>query len=472
MKTSKAVKVGIFLLCGIVLFCIGLFLIGNHNQFFGGHFVVYTDFANVDTLQSGARVRVSGMDAGQVSSIQIPMQPSGKFRLKLSVDQKFRDVVRQNSVASIDTEGMVGNKFVNIALGTNQSPECGKGCTLPSQEPFEISDLLKQGKTLVNTVQGSIQDVQNHADHAIDNFAKVGGNANSMIVAMRGNVERIASNGAQITKNVNGIVTGVRDGRGTVGELLSSNQMAKNVNDTIAQAKQTSTNLEQASAKANDIVGQFQRQDIPKDVQQTVANLKDTSQEIKGAVNDFLSGGPSNENTADALRETVQDAHRTARNLASDTDAIKHNFFLRGFFHRRGFYSLNFNPTEYASSEFVKHPAKRVWLSAGDLFTTTSAGTPLLTVEGRNTIDHAVSRIVDDLPNNPIMIEGYADSNSPAQGYLAASQRAADVKQYLISRFHLNPDLIGTIALDDKPPKGVGRESWNGVCLAVLVSRD
>lgn len=465
MTKSRAIKVGLFLICGIVLFAAGLFMIGNREQLFAHHYDIYTEFANVDTIVSGAKIRVSGMDAGQVSNISIPKDPSGKFRLQLKVDDKFRDIIREDSVASIETEGMVGNKFVSIKKGTNDSPDCKAGCTLPSEEPVNIGNLMKKGGDLVQTAQNTITDIQHHVDTTIEHV-------DGTIVAMRGNVERIASNGAHITNTVNGLVAGVSQGHGTVGKLLTDGQMANNVSATIAQAKQASTNIEQATAKANDMVAEIQRRDLP-DVHQTVANARDTTAEIKGAVTDFVKNGPLDQNTGETLKETIDDAHRATRNLASDTEAVKHNFFLRGFFHKRGFYNLTqFNPSEYASSEFVKRPAKRIWLSAGDLFTNSPVGTPQLTAQGRSAVDQAISQIADELPNNPIMIEGYADSGSSAQRYLAASQRAADVKQYLESRFHLNPDLLGTIALDDKPPKGAGMESWNGVCLTLVVSRD
>jgi phospholipid/cholesterol/gamma-HCH transport system substrate-binding protein len=55
---SKKVKVGIFLVGGIVLFCVGLFLIGSRQQLFTHHFVVYTEFNNIDTLQTGHGTRV------------------------------------------------------------------------------------------------------------------------------------------------------------------------------------------------------------------------------------------------------------------------------------------------------------------------------------------------------------------------------------------------------------------------------
>jgi hypothetical protein len=70
------------------------------------------------------------------------------------------------------------------------------------------------------------------------------------------------------------------------------------------------------------------------------------------------------------------------------------------------------------------------------------------------------------------MIEGYADRGSPEDRYVASIQRAAEVKKYLESRLQLKPDLIGTIALEDRPPAGAGKNDWNGVCLAMVVSRD
>lgn len=473
MTKARGAKVGIFIVIGVLLFAAGMFEIGDRNQLFQHHYTVYADFANVDTLTSGARVRVSGMNAGEVEDVAIPKDPSGKFRLKLQVDDKFRDIIRENSVASIDTEGMVGNKFVNIAKGTNASPECAPGCTLETQEPFEISDLLKQGKNLVQTVQGTIHDVQHHADTAIDNFAKVGSNADGMITSVRGKVQTIASNGAQISGRVNAIVAGVQQGKGTVGKLLSDPQMANDVQTAVAQAKQTSANIEQASAKAKNMVDQFDKQNIPQEIHQTIANAEDTTQQIKGAVTDFLAPGPNGTNTADSLKETIADAHRATRNLASDTEAIKHNFFLRGFFHRRGFYNLTqLNRKEYESSDFVKHPRKRIWLTAENLFTTTPTGAQELTVDGRATIDHALSDIADNLANNPIMVEGYADSGSPDQEFLASTQRATDVKDYLESRFKLNPDLVGAIPLENKPPEASGLQVWSGVCLSLVVSKD
>lgn len=467
---SKKFKVGIFLIGGAILFAVGLFLIGNHNQVFAHHFDVYTEFPGVDTIQTGAMVRVSGMDAGEVSEIDIPHQPSSNFRVKLHVDKKFESIIRKDSLTTIETEGMVGNKYVNIEKGSNGSPECS-GCTLPSKPPVELAQLMSQAQGIMQTTQGAIGDIQHHAVGAIDNFSNVGRHADQMVVSMRGNVDKITSNGAAITEGVNGIVSNIRGGRGAAGKLLSDPKVAQNVQAVVEHAKNTTQNLEQASTRADTLIADFQKKNIPEDVHQTLANTRDITKDIKGAVGNFTAG-PSGQNTATEVQQTLAEAHRASENLASDTEAIKHNFFLRGFFKRRGFYDLNrMNPSEYAASEFVKHPAKRVWLPADGLFTTASNGTEQLSKEGEAALSRAVSQIAADLPNNPLVVEGYAEESSAAKSFLAARQRADAVRNYLDSHFHLNADLIGTIPLGDKPPRGTGKESWNGVCLALVVSK-
>src|SRR5581483_2671526 len=228
MTSSKQAWVGIFIVGGVLLFCVGLFIIGSSQQLFQGHFRAYTRFGALDTLTKGARVRVSGMDAGQVTAIDVPNSPSSDFHLELEIDHKFQPLVRENSVATIETSGMVGSKYVDIKIGTDESPECHR-CTLPSQAPFDMSALMKQGAGLVKTVQSTIQDVQKHANSAIDNFSSVATNVNGVINHEQRTVHTIAANTAHLTGNANAIALDIRQGHGTAGKLLTDETMASNV---------------------------------------------------------------------------------------------------------------------------------------------------------------------------------------------------------------------------------------------------
>jgi phospholipid/cholesterol/gamma-HCH transport system substrate-binding protein len=135
--------IGLFLILGIGFFTAILFLIGNRHDFFGKHVEFYSEFSNVGGLMKGAEVRVSGLNAGEVKGIGIPASPASKFRLKLQVEAKARGMVRTDSVVSIETEGVVGNKYVSIRVGTSSAPEAQDGATLPGKEPFDIQALVE-----------------------------------------------------------------------------------------------------------------------------------------------------------------------------------------------------------------------------------------------------------------------------------------------------------------------------------------
>ena len=89
MKTSS-LSVGIFVVGGLALFGIGLFVIGDRHQAFARHSEYYSEFVNLAGLANGAKVRVGGMDAGQVVAIGVPDSPSSRFRVKWRIDEKLR----------------------------------------------------------------------------------------------------------------------------------------------------------------------------------------------------------------------------------------------------------------------------------------------------------------------------------------------------------------------------------------------
>lgn len=457
---SRPVKVGIFLLGGIALFCLGLVLVGSSAHLFGSHFVVYADFNNIQSLSGGSSVSVGGMSAGQVEGIQVPTDPNGKFRLKLSVDQKFRALVRQDSIATIETQGMVGNEFVNIAKGSASSPQCDR-CTLPAQEPTSMSAMMKKAGDLMQNLQSTIAEIRPKAESAIGNISSAAAHANSMIAAVQPNV-------VALSRNANAIVAGIRKGHGAAGKLLTDKTVAADVSTTIANAKQASANLVQTSRNVNKVVSTIQKADLPK-VNQTLANTQAITGQMNQAVGTMLAKGNNNENTAEALRETVHSAQQATSNLADDTAAIKRNFFFRGFFHRRGFYNLGtMTPDKYEHSEFVRKPRARVWIPAAGLFTAGPDGKQQLTDAGRKILDQSMSKIIPYLPNNPLVVEGYATAGAPSQMYLESRERALEVSQYLQQHFHLKPDRVGIMPLGAHPLPHMHKKTWDGVCLTLV----
>ena len=142
MTKTRLAIVGAFVIGGVLLFAVGLFLIGNRRMLFSDNFEVYAEFAGISGLQNGAKVRVAGMDAGEVEEIHVPLGPSGRFRVKMRVEENLHPLLRLDSVASIQTDGLVGNKFVQIEAGTDRSQVVPDKGTVQSREPFDLADLL------------------------------------------------------------------------------------------------------------------------------------------------------------------------------------------------------------------------------------------------------------------------------------------------------------------------------------------
>src|SRR5918994_7913925 len=106
MNSSKVVGAGAFVAIGLLLFTVALFTIGERRMMFEDRFEVYTEFAKLGQLEKGAVGRVAGMDGGEVIDIHIPPSPAGKFRVKMSVRKELHGLIRTDSIATSQMEGL------------------------------------------------------------------------------------------------------------------------------------------------------------------------------------------------------------------------------------------------------------------------------------------------------------------------------------------------------------------------------
>ncbi len=445
--------VGIVVVVAIVLFGAGLFLIGNRHKAFRRHIDFYTEFANVDGIAKGAKVRVDGMDGGQVQDVIIPSGPGHKFRLKMTLEDRLHGLIRNDSIVSIETEGLVGDKFLLIRNGTEQSPEATAGATLAGKEPFEIGKMLEQANGLLTQVGGTVTDLQGKLDTAL--------------TAVTGTVN-----------NTNGIVTDIRRGRGTAGVLLEDPKTAADVKQIVGNAQEATASLNATAGQVNGIVQDVQQRQLIAKVDDSLNNARSATQQLDQAsqqINGTLRGAFAQDQygqTAGAnLQQSLTNLTEATGNLADDTEALKHEFFFKGFFKKRGYDNLDHLPLEpYRSGTLLKKvPQSRQWIAASSLFQQNPDGTETLTGEGRAQIDAAVSQI-PGLYDSPLIVEGYAEDGTPAQVLTRSRERARVVRAYLQLRFQLAPKNTGIIGLSQSPPANSGKTRWDGVCLVHLAS--
>jgi phospholipid/cholesterol/gamma-HCH transport system substrate-binding protein len=130
---TRNTSIGLFVIAGLVLFGLGMFLIGDRHQAFARHREYYSEFVNLAGLTKGVKVRVAGMDAGEVIAIEVPDSPSARFRIKWRIDTKLAGLVRADSVAVIGTEVVVGDTFLSIRPGTAHAAQAPGGATIPAE---------------------------------------------------------------------------------------------------------------------------------------------------------------------------------------------------------------------------------------------------------------------------------------------------------------------------------------------------
>jgi phospholipid/cholesterol/gamma-HCH transport system substrate-binding protein len=455
------VLVGIFTVAAVALFAVGLFLIGNQHKAFNRHIVFYTSLQNVNGLAKGAKVRVDGMDAGELQTIEIPSKPSQKFRLKLNVDDRLRGLIRQDSLVTLETEGVVGDAFLLIHSGTDHAPEAPAESTLPSKEPLELSKLLeqaqgimKQASTTIDDLQGTVKDVSGHLDTTLDTATNT-------------------------LKNVNGVVGDIHNGKGAAGLLLQDEATADDIRQSVANVRQTTETLNGSIVRVDNLLADVQNRQLVGKVDQTltkansaVNNLDQTTQQINTTLKSAFAEDQYGEDAGANLQQSLTNINQATGNLTDDTAALKQEFFFKGFFKKRGYDDLDDLPVDkYRSGQIFKSmPVSREWIDAPSLFTTDGSGEETLSPQGRQNIDRALGQF-KTVYGSPLIVEGYASSGSESEELVKSRRRASLVLGYLQVHYHLSPKNTGIVALRNTPPENAGKATFDGVSLVSIGSK-
>ena len=190
---ARMAGVGVFVLGGLVLFAVGLFMIGDRQMAFAKKFTVYTEFKQITGLQPGAIVRVSGAKAGSIKQILPPQTPSDKFRVQLELIEDLHQLVRTDSIATIETEGLVGGSYLGIGMGTDAAPPVAEDATIAGKEPFEISDLMQQMGDTVKKVNDTVDDMKDDVQRAVVAIADAAATTDALITDVSPDLKQMAS---------------------------------------------------------------------------------------------------------------------------------------------------------------------------------------------------------------------------------------------------------------------------------------
>ena len=294
-------------------------------------------------LTRGAKVRVGGMDAGEVLDIGVPDSPVSRFRVKWRIDARLGGLVRTDSVATIGTEGVVGDVFLSIRPGSAKAPEALAQAVIPGKEPMELSELLTRANGLLSDADKTLNSTGGKLATALDEVTLTVSNVNDVVTGVKqgsGTVGMLLRDDAlatQIKSRVTGTLSNVQDlvadlkaGRGTVGMLLRDESVASQIRDTVKNSRHATADLADASRKADAIVTDLTSRQIPRKAAEVMDNLNGATRQVRQLAEGINKPDQYGFGAAANIRQSLTNANTATSNLADATEALKHNFLTRG----------------------------------------------------------------------------------------------------------------------------------------------
>jgi len=151
----------------LLFLSIGIFLIGSKDFLFNSTYRLKADFQNVGGLNNGAAVRIGGIHQGTVKEIDLPSQPDGKVTVVMNLKSATRNIIKKDSRASIKTEGLLGDKYVEISFGSPKAEAVAEDATIASETPKDVSE---QAQALTDEARAGIAAFRDNMDALQHNF--------------------------------------------------------------------------------------------------------------------------------------------------------------------------------------------------------------------------------------------------------------------------------------------------------------
>lgn len=310
---KNKIKLGAFVLGGLLLFLSALFYLGRENNFFSKTFTISAVFKNVEGLNSGDNVWLSGVKIGTVKNVSVVAD--GKVIVQLALKEKQNQFIRKDATASVGSDGLVGNKIVVIRSGTsNQLIQDND--TINSVSPTDTQELFNIAKEVgLNTRQITadlklITEKLNNGEGILGelmNDGKISQDIRASVALLR----TTGTNTLEASKQVNTMLTQINEGDGLITHLLTDSSYTNTFEKALADISVMGTRAKEMSV----------------DLQHLTAQLKNENNVIQVLLADSSA--------ANDLKKSLDQANSASEKLDENMTAMRSNFLLRKYFKKK-----------------------------------------------------------------------------------------------------------------------------------------
>jgi phospholipid/cholesterol/gamma-HCH transport system substrate-binding protein len=359
---SRVARLGAFIVVTLALLAAGVFVIGSKEYLFRSTYQLKAQFDNVAGLAEGADVQVGGVHSGTVRGIALPHKPGEQVTVIMDLNRSTHEIIKHDSVASIETEGVLGNQFVAISFGSAGQSDVKDGDIIESVPPLVLADLFKKTSGILDSSQ-----------KAIDNATLA-------------------------TAHLNSVSAKIDSGKGTIGALVNDKQVYANL-------------------------------------QQSTTTLQATMLQAQTGVTDFHE----------------------------NMEALKHNFFLSGYFKKRGYE----NSGDLAANRIVGlpqgTPQKEFDFSAKELFDNQDSAK----LKNQKSLKAAGGFLAEN-PFGVAVIVVFTGTTGDAPKELVLSEaRAMVIREYLVENFGFDDSQLKTLGMGKQVGTNVDAD-WGSIQLLIF----
>ncbi|WP_396184985.1 MlaD family protein [Flavobacterium sp.] len=310
---SQKINLGLFVIIGLLIFILAIYFIGDKQKMFGKTNHLETVFNNVNGLQLGNSVRYSGISVGTVRGIE--MVNDTTIRVDMIIDKSIFSYIKKDAIATIGSDGLVGNMIINIIPGKGNQPSVESGDEIRSFNRIRTEDML------------STLNITN-------------------------------KNAATLTANLLKITDKMIEGKGTMGSLLNDTLISRDLAETMRYLKLTTKSASESIIKLdqlivsldkkNNVLGVIKDTAVANNLKNTIANLEKSTTEInkvvsnlnatildikdgKGTIN-YLANDPE---LVQKIDSTMTNINQASIKLNENMEAMRHNFLFKGYFKKQ-----------------------------------------------------------------------------------------------------------------------------------------
>ena len=316
-QTIHNIKLGLFVIAGALFLIVMLFIVGKDTNMFSTNFTIRAQFQNVNGLMSGNNVRFSGIQVGTVKKIEILNDTTVEIEMIIDVDvQKF---IYKNATVSIGSEGLMGNKIVNINPGKGNSKMVDDGDRLLSKAGPDTDEMLEVLYKTNNTIAGitanlktTIEQINNSANlwELLSN-PEISTNFKSAL----SNIQSASGEAKMILADIHQIVGNIQNGEGTAGELLTDTTFVFELNEAIESIHALSEQSQQLVSDLNTVVSQIHYE----------------MTQGSGTASAIMRDSIMNQRIQMSLENIEQGTEAFNENM----EALKHSVFFRNYFKKQ-----------------------------------------------------------------------------------------------------------------------------------------